>query len=171
MLPDLLRPGLLVVFIGTSVSTTSARRGHYYAHPTNKFWELLAATGLAGDKQLVADDDEQLTDLGVGLTDLVKERAESSDARLHVADFDVAAFVARVDACRPRVVAFNGGEACSAVARHLRASKPPTGPIEWMVAGARVYRLPSSSGSAAMGTHVKQRAWAEFGGWARRLVE
>jgi G:T/U-mismatch repair DNA glycosylase len=46
MLPDLLRPGLRDVFVGTSVSTRSAAAGHYYSHPTNKFWQLLAHTGL-----------------------------------------------------------------------------------------------------------------------------
>lgn len=46
MLADLLAPDLRVVFVGTSASATSATRGHYYAMSTNRFWELLDATGL-----------------------------------------------------------------------------------------------------------------------------
>lgn len=167
MLPDLLRPGLLVVLVGTSPSTTSAARGHYYSNPSNKFWDLLRATGLVGDDPLGPQDDGRLPDLGVGMTDLVKGRAESSDARLRAIDFDVPAFAAKIAACRPQVVAFNGDKACKAVARHLRKAAPAIGPASWTLAGARVYRLPSSSGAAAIGTEVKRRAWAEFGDWVR----
>ena len=52
MLPDYLAPGLTAVFIGTSVSTISAEAGYYYSNPRNRFWELLAATGLLGDDRL-----------------------------------------------------------------------------------------------------------------------
>jgi len=34
-LPDLLRPGLDLVFVGINPGETSARRGHYYANPGN----------------------------------------------------------------------------------------------------------------------------------------
>jgi hypothetical protein len=37
MVSDLLRPGLRVVFVGTSVSKRSAAAGHYCSNPTNKF--------------------------------------------------------------------------------------------------------------------------------------
>ena len=37
-LPDYLAPGLKVVFVGFNPGETSARRGHYYAYPGNRFW-------------------------------------------------------------------------------------------------------------------------------------
>src|SRR5580704_10816331 len=46
VLPDVLRPALKIVFCGTAAGTVSARRGHYYAHPQNKFWPTLHAIGL-----------------------------------------------------------------------------------------------------------------------------
>ena len=47
MLPGVLAPDLVAVFVGTSVSTTSAEEKHYYAHPSKpRFWELLDAAGL-----------------------------------------------------------------------------------------------------------------------------
>lgn len=52
MLPDYLEPNLSVVFVGTSVATASAARGHYYAGPGNKFWELLWEAGLTADRML-----------------------------------------------------------------------------------------------------------------------
>jgi TDG/mug DNA glycosylase family protein len=118
MLPDYLRAGLSVVFVGTSVSTTSAERGHYYSNPTNKFWPLLGATELLGEAVLGPEDDARINDFGIGLTDIVKVRAESSDARLEEEDFDIAGFVAKVEQHRPLVIAFNGGMATKAVARH-----------------------------------------------------
>jgi TDG/mug DNA glycosylase family protein len=43
VLPDLLRPGLRIVFCGTAAGTVSAARGVYYAHPQNRFWSALYA--------------------------------------------------------------------------------------------------------------------------------
>jgi TDG/mug DNA glycosylase family protein len=167
VLPDLLKPGLLVVFVGTAVSPVSARRGHYYSSPNNKFWDLLAATGLVGGERLGPEDGARLPSLGVGLTDLAKGRAEASEARLRPDDFDVPALLEKIEACRPRHVAFNGSKACELVARHLGEVPPEPGPASWTIAGARAYRLPSSSGAAAIGTEAKRRAWAEFGEWVR----
>jgi len=51
-LPDYLRLGLTAVFVDTSVATISGERDHYYSNPQNRFWELLAATGLLGGDRL-----------------------------------------------------------------------------------------------------------------------
>ena len=45
VLPDLLTPGLRVVFCGIAVGTPSARRGAY-AGSGNQFWSVLARVGL-----------------------------------------------------------------------------------------------------------------------------
>jgi double-stranded uracil-DNA glycosylase len=46
VLPDLLAPGLRIVFCGTAAGTISAARGAYYAHPQNRFWSVLETNGL-----------------------------------------------------------------------------------------------------------------------------
>ena len=46
ILPDVLAPGLRLVFCGTAAGTVSAARRCYYAHPQNKFWRTLYAVGL-----------------------------------------------------------------------------------------------------------------------------
>lgn len=46
VLPDMLQPGLRVVFCGTAAGTASARAGAYYAGPGNAFWATLHSTGL-----------------------------------------------------------------------------------------------------------------------------
>ena len=107
MLPDLLKPGLNVVFVGTANSKTSAAAGHYYAHPSNMFWNLLEATDLAGE-WIGPSRDSKVLERGVGLTDLVPGRAASSDSALRPSDFDVAGFLSKIQRCSPKVVAFNG---------------------------------------------------------------
>lgn len=134
MLQDYLRPGLTAVFVGTSVATISAERGHYYSNPRNDFWKLLAATGLLGNDRLGPEDDVRVLDYGIGLTDVVKSRVESSDARLYRADFGPSSFVTKILACEPKVVAFNGERAGSVVARHLRQPPPAVnGPADWTI--------------------------------------
>ena len=171
MLPDLLRPGLWVVFVGTSVGVRSARAGHYYANPTNRFWELVEAAGLTDGASLTAERDAVLLDHAIGITDLVKTRAASSDSVLEGDDYDVAGFLRRIEENRPTIVAFNGREPARRVARHLGQPVPAEGPVGWPVAGARGYRLPSSSGANARRPAAdKAEAWRQFGRWARATV-
>jgi G:T/U-mismatch repair DNA glycosylase len=168
VLPDLLRPSLLVVFVGTSVSRQSAAADHYYSHHTNKFWQLLAATGLPGDHPMGAHLDRTLPTIGIGLTDLVKKRAASSDSAPIKSDYDVPGFLARIEEAGPRVVAFNGQTAADKVSRFLGHGASVDGAATWRIGRSRVYRLPSSSGSASIGTARKMAAWKEFGDWVRR---
>lgn len=168
MLPDLLRPDLWIVFVGTSVGERSAEAGHYYANPTNRFWELVNAAGLTEGAGLTAERDAELLDHAIGITDLVKSRAASSDRLLEASDYDVAGFLGRIEESRPVIVAFNGREAARQLARHLERPVPAEGPLPWRVAGAHGYRLPSSSGANARRPAAdKTEAWRHFGRWAR----
>ncbi|MEP6859845.1 MAG: hypothetical protein ABJE66_04445 [Deltaproteobacteria bacterium] len=48
----------------------------------------------------------------------------------------------------------------------------PDAEATWQIAGARVYRLPSSSSSAAaIGVAPKARAWKTFGEWVRAALD
>jgi TDG/mug DNA glycosylase family protein len=107
VLPDLLRPGLRLVFCGTAAGTVSAARGAYYAHPQNKFWRVLHETGLT-PRQLKPEEFPLLWDYGIGLTDIAKhvfgmdkqlpsgalgrEAAEALRARILVSAPDILAF-------------------------------------------------------------------------------
>src|ERR1700733_13725554 len=71
ILPDLLRPGLAVVFCGTAPGRASAAAGHYYAHPQNKFWRALHAIGLT-PRLLAPAEYNELPRYGIGLTDIAK---------------------------------------------------------------------------------------------------
>jgi G:T/U-mismatch repair DNA glycosylase len=101
MPPNLLAPNLVAVFVGTSVSTTSAEEKYYYAHPSNRFSELGDATRLPNRAVLCSSPDREITDYGVGLTDLVKVRGASSDGLLESSDYDRSGFIARIERARP----------------------------------------------------------------------
>jgi TDG/mug DNA glycosylase family protein len=170
LLPDILSRNLVVVFVGTAKSTVSARAGHYYANPRNMFWDLLCATGLTGGAPIGPNEDRTVLDFRVGLTDLVAGRAASSDGLLRAGDFDLPGFVERMEQNRPLVVAFNGGNAATRVARYLGHADPTEGPTGWMVAGSPAYRLPSSSSANATGGYEAKRAkWVAFGVWVEAL--
>ncbi len=69
MASDLLRPGLELVFCGYNPSLTSGRSGHHYAHPGNRFWRVLHASGIT-TRRYEPQEDERLLVLGIGLTNL-----------------------------------------------------------------------------------------------------
>jgi double-stranded uracil-DNA glycosylase len=168
MIADILEPNLTVVFVGTSKSSASARAGHYYANPQNMFWNLLQATGLTSGEWIESSRDRQVLNYGIGLTDVVPRRAASSDALLRAEDYDIAAFIAKVEHFEPKVIAFNGEKAATKVSRHLGHPRPTEGPAPWTLDPARVYRLPSSSSANARGGYSAKRAkWVEFGEWVR----
>lgn len=166
---DILAPGVKVVIVGSAKSVASARAGHYYAHPSNRFWHLLQATGLTGGHWIPHTEDRSVLRHGVGLTDVVPSRAESDDSRITAEDLDLPGFVAKMEALRPSVIAFNGGASSNNVSRHLGHGAMPIGPGTWRLAGAATYRLPSSSARHATGGYeAKEAAWKEFGAWAAR---
>ena len=67
LLPDILTAGLKVIFVGAAASPRSARSGHWYAGPTNKFYLLLYQAGFT-PRQLNAEEDVELLRYGIGLT-------------------------------------------------------------------------------------------------------
>lgn len=80
-LPDILAPGLDVVFVGAAPSYYAADSGHYYAGPRNRFWLLLYQAGFT-PRQLDAVEDGTVTAYGIGLTGLMKRVASSDNTVL-----------------------------------------------------------------------------------------
>jgi double-stranded uracil-DNA glycosylase len=111
-LPDVLCPGLNIVFCGTAAVDNSARKGCYYAGPGNKFWATLAEVGLR-PRRMNPEEFRDLPNYKLGLTDLAK-KISGLDATLRSRDFDVAGLEKRLIAASPKVVAFNGKKAAAA---------------------------------------------------------
>lgn len=160
------------MIVGSAKSAASARAGHYYAHESNRFWQLLQATGLTGGQFIPHTEDRSILRFGVGLTDVVPDRAESNDAKITQEDLDLPGLITKMEELRPVVVAFNGGVSANGISKLLGHGAMPMGPADWSLAGASTYRLPSSSSRHATGGYeAKEAAWVEFGRWARFRLE
>ena len=72
-LPDVIEPGLAVLFCGINPGLYSAALGHHFARPGNRFWPAVHAAGIT-PAILRPDENRLLLRFGCGLTDIV-ERA------------------------------------------------------------------------------------------------
>jgi len=143
VLPDILAPGLRVVFCGTAPAEASARAGHYYAGPGNRFWRTLHDIGLTPDRVLQPGDDAMLPWYGIGLTDLAKH-AVGTDDRIDAGEFDVTGLRAKILEHNPRIVAFNGKNAArSYLGREVDYGLQPVS-----IGSTEVFVLPSTSAAA-----------------------
>ena len=154
-LPDYLRPGLKLVFVGFNPGERSAQLGHYYAGRGNQFWNFLYESGLVPEK-LEPQDDHRLLEFDIGLTDVVKHWSKSSSS-LNVADYEdgIPRLKEKLRRLRPRAVAFNGKTAYE----RFRGRPAKLGPQRERIEGARVYVLPCTSGRNGSLTRVQKLAY------------
>ena len=165
LVPDLLAPGLDLVFCGTAPSPASFKARAYYANPGNAFWPTLHAVGLTPERLAPARYPELLT-LGIGLTDLNKTEY-GSDHELSAHAMDAAALHAKLCRFRPAAVAFTSKHAASlALGVKQPAYRRQAEPIE----GAVAFVLASPSGRAR--SFWTLAPWREVGAFVmeRRLM-
>ena len=168
-LPDLLRGGLDVVFVGINPSVFSVERGHYFARPTNRFWPSLSRSVLSRKarqalsvERLGPEHDRALLDHGIGFTDLVK-RATAKASDLAPSEFAPAVrhLLAKLERYRPRIACFHGVTGFRPVHRLLtgQASEIKLGLQDLLLGPTRVYLVPNPSGANAHVTPVDQTRW------------
>lgn len=142
VLPDLLQPGLALVFCGTAAGKRSAAERAYYAHPGNLFWRTLHASGLT-PRLFAPAEFPLLQQLGIGLTDLAK-RHSGNDAELPNDAFDAPALFARIERHAPRLLAFTSKNAARAALGHAVGY----GLQRETISDVQLFVLPSPSGQA-----------------------
>lgn len=142
ILPDVLEPGLALVFCGTAASKRSAAEHAYYAHPGNRFWRALFEAGFT-PRLLTPHEFPLLSQWGVGLTDLAK-RHSGNDNELPQHAFDVPALVAKIERFAPRLLAFTSKTA----ARAVLGRTVNYGIQSERIGNTRLFVLPSPSGQA-----------------------
>jgi mismatch-specific thymine-DNA glycosylase len=142
VLPDILAPGMRIVFCGTAPGTASARAGAYYAGPGNRFWITLNEVGLT-PVLLRPAEFARLAEFGIGLTDISKT-ASGSDAEVGSRGFDRKRLTAAIAGVAPGHLAFNGKNA----ARAALGRPVVYGPQPEAIGGTGVWVLPSTSGAA-----------------------
>ena len=168
-LPDYLRPGLDIVFVGINPGAYSASVGKYFATPQNRFWPALNRAGIVGaDRDLGPGDEAWLNDLGIGFTDVVK-RSSNSASNLRAADFREWAPVTRQNliAAAPLVVCFNGLTGFKWYMQYAENAKPKVelGPQADRIGTSRVFVAPNPSPANAV------YSLDVITGWYRRLGE
>jgi TDG/mug DNA glycosylase family protein len=165
ILPDYLRPGLDVVFVGFNPGDRSAQIGHYYAGRGNQFWNFLWQSGLTPER-LQPEEDDRVVEFGLGLTDVVKRWSPSASS-LRTADYRRGArlLMLKLQKTSPKVVAFNGKMAYEKFSGH----KAPLGLQSRKLAGARVFVLPCTSGrNGSLTRQAKLAYFCRLARWLRR---
>lgn len=77
-IPDLLAPGLSVVFSGINPGLWSAATGLHFARPGNRFWPTLHRSGFT-PRQLAPQEQPELLGLGLGITNVAARATARAD--------------------------------------------------------------------------------------------
>jgi TDG/mug DNA glycosylase family protein len=148
MLPDLVGPGLRVLFCGYNPSLYAADRGVPFARPGNRFWPAAIAAGVVSRDR---DPWHAVRHDGVGFTDLVK-RATVAAAEL--SRDELRAGLVRVrglcEWLEPATICFLGLGAWRAIVDR----KAVAGWQDATLGDTRVYVMPNPSGLNASTQHT-----------------
>jgi TDG/mug DNA glycosylase family protein len=141
--PDLIAPGLKVLFCGINPGLYSAAVGHHFARPGNRFWPALHAGGFT-DRLLAPHEERALLALGYGIVNIA-DRATAAADDLSDAELREGArrLVAKVTFHGPKVLAVLGVTAYRTAfgRKQARLGRQPE-----TIAGTEVWVLPNPSG-------------------------
>lgn len=160
-MPDVLAPGLAVVFCGINPGRFSHAASAHFANPRNDFWRLLDAAGFT-PRLFEPSEQFDLLRVGIGVTNAAY-RTTPGSGDLRQGDFVGSAerLEALAHELRPGVIAFVGKEAYRGAFRQ----RPEHGLQERRLGETALYVLPSTSpANAAV-------PWAERLRWFRELHE
>jgi double-stranded uracil-DNA glycosylase len=174
-LPDHLRRGLDVVFVGINPGTYSVAKGHYFARTTSRFWPGFSASKISaemrralGVERLGPEHDALMTKFGFGFTDVVKKPSGNA-AELDVDDFAEwgPVLLEKLKRYKPQVACFHGLTAYRPFLKLVLKSdvKPSLGAQPQVIGATRVFVVPNPSPANA---HFTVKDQAE---WYNRLAE
>ncbi|MEV4756219.1 G/U mismatch-specific DNA glycosylase [Micromonospora sp. NPDC049559] len=142
-IPDLIAPGLRVLFCGINPGLYSGATGRHFARPGNRFWPALHRGGFT-PRQVPPEEQEELLRYGLGITNLV-ERATARADELTAAELVAGARVLaeKAERYRPSWVAVVG-----VTAYRIAFARPKAGfgRQPERLGPARVWVLPNPSG-------------------------
>ncbi|HEX8558399.1 MAG TPA: G/U mismatch-specific DNA glycosylase [Pyrinomonadaceae bacterium] len=163
--PDVIAPGLRVLFCGINPGLYTAAVGHHFARPGNRFWPALHRSGFT-PRQLSPFEERGLLSLGLGVTNVVA-RATAAAAELSPEEFERGGRLLRAKVKRygPRFLAVLGvGAYRLAFAR----PKAGVGRQEERLEAATVWVLPNPSG---LNANYRPADLARLFGELREAVE
>lgn len=76
--PDIIAPGLKVLFCGINPGLYTAAVGHHFARPGNRFWPVLHLSGFT-ERLLLPYEERELLKMGYGITNVVERATASAD--------------------------------------------------------------------------------------------
>src|SRR6202521_1279388 len=76
--PDVIAPGLQVLFCGINPGLYTAAVGHHFGGPGNRFWPALHASGFT-DRLLAPHEQHVLLERGLGITNVVARTTARAD--------------------------------------------------------------------------------------------
>lgn len=142
-LPDLLAPGLAVVFCGINPGQRAAASGLHFDGRGNRFWRVLHLAGFTS-KLMTPAQGPLLLAQGCGLTTAVaRGTARASDVAPHEFAAAANAFREKMMAFNPRRLAFLGKAAYAGMTGHKHVA---WGLQQDRFAGAETWILPNPSG-------------------------
>lgn len=147
--PDLISPGLALLFVGINPGLWTAATQTHFAHPGNRFYPALLRAGII-DRAIdpaagMSDDDRAyLLARGIGITNIVRRATARAD-ELSRAEYAEGgrALAARVREYTPRVVAIAGITAYRS-AFGVRSARPGRQPEP--LGGRPLWVVPNPSG-------------------------
>lgn len=143
VIPDVVAPGLGVLFCGINPGLMSAATGHHFARPGNRFWPVLRLSGFT-PRQLAPSEQDELLTYGLGITNVVARATARAD-ELSDEEFREGGrlLVSKVERLKPRWLAVVGITAYR-TAFDDRTAK--IGPQTRTMGATQIWALPNPSG-------------------------
>src|SRR5438477_3274350 len=76
--PDVIAPGLSVLFCGINPGLYTAAVGHHFGRPGNRFWPTLHTAGFT-PRLFDPSEEQELLPLGLGITNVVARATAAAD--------------------------------------------------------------------------------------------
>jgi TDG/mug DNA glycosylase family protein len=163
--PDVIAPGLKVLFCGINPGLYTAAIGHHFGRPGNRFWPTLHAAGFT-PRLFDPSEELELLPLGLGITNVVARATAAADElteRELVAGGRI--LLAKVREYRPRYLAVLG---ISAYRTAFAQPKAVVGLQRDRIAETRVWVLPNPSG---LNAHYQGKELAKVFRALRKAVQ
>ncbi|MDB5308402.1 MAG: mug [Gemmataceae bacterium] len=153
--PDVIAPGLKVLFCGINPGLYTAAIGHHFGRPGNRFWPALYAAGFT-PRLLDPSEELGLLPLGFGITNVV-ERASAAADDLTAAELTAGGrrLKTRVKRFQPRYLAVLGVGAYRVA---FAKPKATVGLQDEPIGETKVWVLPNPSG---LNAHYQAGALAD----------
>lgn len=155
-IPDLIGPGLKVLFCGINPGIYSGAMRLHFAKPGNRFWKVLYAAGFT-DRKLDPWEEDELLEAGYGITcfcERTTARADELTREEIVEGGEI--LVKKIEKYKPKALAVLG-----LVAYRTAFNEPnaKVGKQERMIGDTEVWLLPNPSG---LNAHYQLDDFAEL---------